>query len=140
MKTPRLSDLPTVVAAAVWVLTARVVLARGGFPSAIRRYALQPAEDTGALVRPLAPPVHRAAQVAQRVVRLRLLGATCLPRSIAVARVVARYGARADIVFGVTQVEGFAAHAWVEAGGVRLDPAGHPPGRYQPAGRFSLLP
>jgi hypothetical protein len=51
---------------------------------------------------------------------------------------VARGGNRADIVLGVTQVKGFQAHAWVEAGGQRIDPSGYPPGVYEPAGRFTL--
>lgn len=140
MKLPRLSDLPTVVASAVWVLTARAVLARGGFPSAIKRYALQPTSDTELAIAPLTPEVRRAARVAARVVRSRVLGATCLPRSIAMARVVASHGARADIVLGVTQVQGFAAHAWVEAGGQRIDPSNYPDGVYQAAGRFTLSP
>ncbi|MEP7054585.1 MAG: lasso peptide biosynthesis B2 protein [Actinomycetota bacterium] len=138
MKNPRLSDLPTVVVTAVWVLSARVVLARGGFPGAIKRYTLQPEAAPARPAEPLTPAVRRAARVAARVVQMRVLGATCLPRSIAIARVVASRGARADIVLGVTQVEGFAAHAWVEAGGQRIDPSGYPDGVYQPAGRFRL--
>jgi hypothetical protein len=137
LKIPQLSDVPTIVASAVWVLTARVVLARGGFPGAIKRYALTPADDVGSAP-PLTPAVRRAARVASRVVSMRVLGATCLPRSIAMARVVASHGTRADIVLGVTQVDGFTAHAWVEAGGQRLDPSGYPDGAYKPAGRFTL--
>ena len=137
MKLPHATDVPTIVTSALWVLTARVVLARGGFPGAIKRYSLTPADDTGPPA-PLSPAVRRAARVSARVVSMRVLGATCLPRSIALARVVARHGDRADIVLGVTQVDGFAAHAWVEAGGQRIDPSGYPDGAYKPAGRFTL--
>jgi len=97
LKLPHATDVPTIVTSALWVLTARVVLARGGFPGAIKRYSLTPADDTGPPA-PLSPAVRRAARVSARVVSMRVLGATCLPRSIALARVVARHGDRADIV------------------------------------------
>lgn len=135
---PRLSDLPTAISAAVWVLAARFILYRRGFPGAIRRYGLQQADDVAPSAPPLTVAAKRAALVTEHVVRLRVLGATCLPRSIAMARVVARHGARADIVLGVTQLAGFRAHAWVEAGGERLDPAHYPESVYQTAARFTL--
>jgi hypothetical protein len=138
VQTPRLSDVPTALAAAMWVLAARAVIARRGFPGAIEQYRLRPADDAGAAGPPLSDSARRAAAVAARVVRMRGLGASCLPRSIAMARVVASRGARADIVLGVTSIDGFEAHAWVEAGGERLDPSGYPDGVYQAAGRFTL--
>jgi hypothetical protein len=135
---PRPTDLPIAVSAAFSVLAARVVIARTGFAGATRRYHFEPAAGPDADPAPLTTAADRAATVANRVVRLRVLGATCLPRSIAIARVVARYGPRTDIVLGVTKIDEFEAHAWVEAGGRRIDPSDYPDGVYQSAGRFTL--
>lgn len=131
---PQISDVPTVVRAVVWVLAARWVLARSGFEGAVKRYALKAADD--AEQQPLIGDMRRAARVAGRVVRHPVLGATCLPRSIAIARVARSHGARPQIVLGVSNQAGFSAHAWVEAGGERFDPSGFPPSAFTPAGRF----
>lgn len=137
---PRLSDVSTAATTVVWVLAARLVIARHGFAGAIRRYSFQPGGAGPVPAGPLTPGVRRAARIAQRVVRLPVLGATCLPRSIALARVVASHGTPAEIVLGVTRVDGFGAHAWVEAGGLRFDPSHFPEDAYQPTGRFTLAP
>lgn len=139
VEAPRISDLPTAVVAAVWVLAARYVIARRGFPAAVERYRLRPA-TSGGTDDALDAQVYRAARVAARVVRAPVVGATCLPAAIAVARVVASRGVRADLVLGVTTAEGFTAHAWVEAGGRRIDPSGYPAGAFAPTGRFTLEP
>ncbi|MEO6712651.1 MAG: lasso peptide biosynthesis B2 protein [Mycobacteriales bacterium] len=137
---PRLSDVPTILRSAAWVIAARMVIARTGFAGAVRRYDLQAADAAAPAAHPLSPAAARAAIVAQRVVRLRLLGATCLPRSIAIARVVASYGTPTDIVLGVTKPQHFEAHAWVEAGGQRFDASDYPDNAWEPAGRFTLTP
>jgi len=89
----------------------------------------------------LRPDAHRAARVASRVLRLPVLWTSCLPTSIALAKVLLRHRIQPDIVLGVsaTGTRRFAAHAWVEASGHRLDPSEFPPGRYKPAGRFRLV-
>lgn len=139
MMKPRISDVPVALTTAVWLFTTRIVIARTGFRGAIKRYDLQPATDAEAPA-PLSPSVRRAVKVAERVVRMPIFGATCLPRALAIARVVARQGVRADLVLGVTPLVGFEAHAWVEAGGLRIDPAYYPEGTYVSAGRFTLEP
>ena len=51
-------------------------------------------------------------------------GATCLARSLALARLLRDEGVPASVVIGTMKGKHFAAHAWVEAGGVALTDPG----------------
>jgi len=58
-------------------------------------------------------------------------GASCLPRSIALARVLRKKGVPAIVRLGVDTESGFTAHAWVEIDGAPLAESPH---------RFTPLP
>lgn len=55
----------------------------------------------------------------------------CLPRSIALAGLLARYGCRCEVVLGV-KLRPFAAHCWVQAGQVVLNESVEEAARYTP--------
>lgn len=77
---------------------------------------------------PDAPPdgyeVDRLARAVVRVLRLLPTDSRCLMRSLVLTRLLARRGAPAQLVIGVTAAPGFAAHAWVEHGGRAVLPPG----------------
>jgi hypothetical protein len=50
----------------------------------------------------------------------------CLVRSLILTQLLARRGIPASLVIGVAPGPDFAAHAWVECGGLALLPAGNP--------------
>jgi hypothetical protein len=55
----------------------------------------------------------------------------CLPRSIALARVLARYGCRCEVVLGV-KLRPFAAHCWVQTEQLVLNESVEEAARYTP--------
>ncbi len=60
-------------------------------------------------IRARAVAVQRAARVLPR--------ATCLPQSLALARMLRKKGVAANVRIGVKAGSGFAAHAWIEIDG-----------------------
>jgi Transglutaminase-like superfamily len=137
----RLEDVRTVALTLRTLLTARVVLARRGFPGAIAHFGLTrgvvPSVDDADHLS--TPAVRRQVRVAFRVLRWPVVRGTCLPTSITLARVLARAGLTPEVVLGVATAGGFAAHAWVEVDGHRLDASRLPPEVYHSTGRF-LVP
>lgn len=55
----------------------------------------------------------------------------CLPRSIALARLLARYDCRSEVVLGV-KLRPFAAHCWVQSGQLILNESVEEAARYRP--------
>ncbi|MEW6323529.1 MAG: lasso peptide biosynthesis B2 protein [Acidobacteriota bacterium] len=97
------------------------------------RYAVASEGLASALVRlqrethPAAPDPHaitlrtvRAYQAVRRAFRQGRTATDCLFRSLALAAVLRRRGVSADLCIGIVDVP-FAAHAWVESGGVVLN-------------------
>lgn len=75
------------------------------------------AEPAGASTEAQARQVARLVEAAARVV-----GGTCLVRSLVLARQLRRRGIAAQVKIGVRKLEkGFEAHAWVETAGVVLN-------------------
>jgi hypothetical protein len=56
-------------------------------------------------------------------------GASCLPRSMALTRMLRKKGVPANVRIGVVTDPAFAAHAWVE---VTARPVGEPPSPFTP--------
>jgi hypothetical protein len=84
--------------------------------------------------RVLAPEVRRLGAICRRVAPL--AGATCLPRSIVLARRLERHGYRPSLRIGVARIDGnVVAHAWIECDG---KPVGEDIEQYVafPAGAF----
>ena len=95
------------------LLAAEAALRLLGLARARRHFA--------ALRRRAAPPpaaeVERLVALAATACRA-IYPAKCLPRALAVQRLLARRGAAAELKIGVRRHEGtLAAHAWVEVGG-----------------------
>jgi hypothetical protein len=64
---------------------------------------------------------------------------TCLPRSLVLCTLLRRRGAEATLRLGVRKQAGdIEAHAWVEVGGLRLDPSGAQ-GDFVPLANFGSL-
>jgi hypothetical protein len=121
------------------VVTARCVLRLGGFSAALRCYSLSAVEQSrqGRAAARSSGLDPAGVRIAFRVLRLPVLGTTCLPTSLALARVLRRRGAVPELVIGVASEDGdFSAHAWVEVDGYRLDVSGLPPADHQEIGRF----
>lgn len=122
------ADLAVAARTALTILRARAVLARGGLPAALGTFGLRAVEaghgtlPTGAWN----PRARRRARVAGRVLDLPGLRGTCLPTALTLADVLRRDGVPVDVVIGVSAVEGFSAHAWVELAEGRIDLARHP--------------
>jgi hypothetical protein len=66
---------------------------------------------------------RRLARLVARVLRPLPADTRCVNRSLVLVRMLARRGATADLVIGVTAPSDFAAHAWVELDGQPLLPA-----------------
>ncbi len=90
---------------------ALVSLRQPGAPPASR--------DAVALGRRLAPAVSRTLSALPAESR-------CLMRSLVLTRLLARRGVTTQLVISVRPGEHFAAHAWIEHGGVALLPADAP--------------
>jgi hypothetical protein len=72
-----------------------------------------------------APAARRLARAVGRTLALLPTDSRCLVRSLVLTSMLARRGIASRLVVGVRPGESFAAHAWVEQGGVPLfDPAG----------------
>ncbi len=106
----------------------RVVLARGGLPAALRVLRLDAVPAAAAPPPPGAwdPHAQHRARVAGRVLRLPLVRSTCLPTALALAQVLRHHAVPVDVVIGVSDDQGFSAHAWVELGEGRIDLSGFP--------------
>lgn len=55
----------------------------------------------------------------------------CLPRSIALAQMLAKAGYRSQVILGV-KLQPFAAHCWVQSGGMMLNESPEEAARYTP--------
>lgn len=102
-----------------WIAFAQLVLKTRGFAGARTMLHLSPVEpverSVDDLVDALTPEQTRALVWAFRIVDL--VKPSCLPKSIALERVLAAAGIGAEIVIGVVMTDGFRAHAWVEVEG-----------------------
>lgn len=89
----------------------------------LRRDGLSPTVES---LRPVGPSrvgeagARRAARAVSSVLALLPTDSRCLVRSLVLIAVLARRGASASLVIGVVPEPRFAAHAWVELGGVPL--------------------
>lgn len=115
-------DVARLMHAAFWMAVARLLVVAGGFKLARRvfRYEVVPEVDRAYGAEPQIPaPAGRALFLATRVLDMKVFGVTCVPRSIALERVIAshRIDADVEIVIGVDRSNGFKAHAWVEMNG-----------------------
>ena len=103
-------------------------LVRLSFPAAVAaaRNVKRPAR-----ARPeqeLTPAALRLAQLVERTLHPLPIDARCLVRALVLTRVLARRGIGCSFILGVRAQPEFAAHAWLERGGVALlptDPAFH---------------
>jgi hypothetical protein len=69
----------------------------------------------------------RLGRAVGKTLRVLPADARCLVRSLVLVALLARRGIPASLVIGVKTSPGFAAHAWVEYGGVALLPSGDTP-------------
>jgi hypothetical protein len=118
----RPGDLVT-LGRAFWAMwTARALIAGMGFPRAARALRLEQGGDPVRAQRDPALPARtrRAVRVTLALLGKEPLGVTCLPRSIAVERVLRKRGTRAEIVLGAVHDAAFSAHAWVEVDGTPI--------------------
>ena len=60
---------------------------------------------------------QRDVTTAMRLLDFKPLGVSCLPRSVALERVLVARRVPADLIIGVDTSQGFRAHAWVEVAG-----------------------
>jgi hypothetical protein len=87
---------------------------------AVRRALAGPAASAAPPPAPDAP-AKRVAELLASAAAHHLWAMTCLPRSLALARLLARRGIPARLALGVRAApRGIAAHAWVEVGGEPL--------------------
>jgi Transglutaminase-like superfamily len=101
---------------------ARWWLARSSFHSAVaaaRRVRAAPSQldaddQTDAAV--------RLGRAVERMLRVLPVDSRCLVRALVLTRMLARRGIESSFVLGVTAHPAFAAHAWLERGGVPLLP------------------
>ena len=103
-----------------WVELARVrwALRRQPLPALLAGIDRLPAAP-----HPPAEPLELAAAV-WRASRLHPVPMLCLPRSLALARMMARRGEPCEVVIGAQPLNGtLDAHAWVEQGGTPLNSA-----------------
>ncbi|MDQ1641020.1 MAG: Transglutaminase-like superfamily [Actinomycetota bacterium] len=122
----RRADIPLALISVAEMARARLLLKRGA-PRAFQHYRL---EALGHSAPPLpTPPMDESARhdvrVASRAITLPVVRSTCLPTALSLAAVLARRGLECDVVLGVSQMDGFSAHAWIEAGARRFDPSGN---------------
>ena len=124
----RLSDASLAVRTALTMAQARMLLARGGLPRALRTFDLTAVATPAPDLRPGAwdARARHVARVAGVVLQLPGLRSTCLPTALTLAQVLRRHAVPADVVIGVSAAEGFSAHAWVELAEGRIDLSGHP--------------
>lgn len=116
----RARDAVTVVRTLWWVVLARVLIAVRGFHRIHRWVGLrrvEPVDVPPGEVPALSADSQRAARVALKLLDAKVLEADCIPRSIALQRVLRRADVDADLVIGCLTEEEFKAHAWVEVAG-----------------------
>lgn len=134
-------DVPVVARAFFWMVAARVMLKARGFDRTRLALGLRSTSDPdrprGARPR-LAPVDDRALRVALRVLEPAALGVTCLPRAIAVERVMRARGIATEVVLGCVTGEGFKAHAWVELDGYAVGWGEAGRSSWSPLARFSV--
>lgn len=94
------------------------------FPDALHAVRDVPAGHTAVWAGPVeAAERRRLGRAVQRTLRLLPTDARCLTQALVLLRLLARRGVEATLVLGVAVDSEFAAHAWVEDGGVPLLPA-----------------
>jgi hypothetical protein len=117
-------------------LTAEIALAYGVARWTLRRHGLRSALATlraglehGASPEPARDRLIagvRLGRVVSRTLRVLPVDSRCLISSLVLTRMLARRGIESELVISVRPGEKFAAHAWVEHGGVALLPADAP--------------
>jgi hypothetical protein len=117
-------------------LMAEIALAYGVARWALWRHGLRPALATlrGGLDREVRPGPARDRLIAgvrlgravSRMLRVLPVDSRCLISSLVLTRMLARRGIESELVISVRPGEKFAAHAWVEHGGLALLPADAP--------------
>ena len=113
---PRAVPLPTRLVTRAVVLAARVLATRS--PGRIRWVLSRLRRDA----RPATVAEARAARAAVVAVSLACAGRQgCLPRSLATVLLCRLHGSWPAWCVGTRRLPPFAAHAWVEAGGVMVD-------------------
>ena len=124
----RLTDVLLAARTVLTMARARVLLARGGLPRALRAFGLTAVATPAPNLRPGAwdSRARHVARVAGVVLQLPGVRSTCLPTALTLSQVLRCHAVPADVVIGVSAVEGFSAHAWVELAEGRIDLSGHP--------------
>lgn len=92
-----------------------------GVLEAVRSADRPVAEDVGLVQQATG---YRLGRVVGRTLSKLPADSRCLVRSLVLSRLLARRGIPASLVIGVKLDPEFAAHAWVESGGMALLPAG----------------
>jgi hypothetical protein len=113
------ADWATLAAASILLLQADLHLRRSGFARtrALFRPDVLP-EPTAPLTPSQRETVARLAYLVDVAARYHVLAHTCLTRSLALQRLLARAGVRTSLRVGVRKAEGQAhAHAWLERDG-----------------------
>jgi hypothetical protein len=102
----------------------RIWLVRRELPAAVAalRSVDQPIADEVGMVQQATG--YRLGRVVGRTLSKLPADSRCLVRSLVLSRLLARRGIPASLVIGVKLDPEFAAHAWVESGGMALLPAG----------------
>ena len=134
-------DAFTVAQTLWWVVVARGLIAVRGFHRIHRKLGLSRVEPVDVV--PGAVPLlplrsQRTARVALKLLDAKILEADCIPRSVALQRVLRRAGIDADLVIGCLTEDEFKAHAWVEIGGYPVGFEEVGARRWMPLARFRL--
>lgn len=124
--TLRRADITLVLVSVAEMARARLMLKKGA-PRAFQHYRLAAlGHEAPALpTPPIDDSARRDVRVVSRAITLPIVRSTCLPTALTLAAVLARRGLVCDVVLGVSRVDGFSAHAWIEAGTRRFDPSGN---------------
>lgn len=101
---------------------ARLALRRSGLRAALD--SLRAAEQRGAPPANAVAVGRRLGRAVGRTLALLPSDTRCLAQSLTLTRMLAARGVESRLVIGVRPGERFAAHAWVEHGGVPLLPPG----------------
>lgn len=135
-------DAASIARTLAWFAVARVMIKVRGFVATSSILGLERIEQIDRPPGPLpglAPATARAMRVAIRLLDWPLMRASCVPRSIAIQRMLSAHRISSELVIGVLLDEGFKAHAWVEVDGhpVAFDEVGA--ARWKPLTRFRLV-
>jgi len=109
-------------ALAVRLLAVALGLRLLGLPR-LRRLLSAEAPRPSRLTHAEAEEARRLAVAVERAAGFRWFRVSCLPRALVLERLLARRGLGSELRFGVLRDDGgVRAHAWVECGGLALDP------------------